>query len=143
MDRALALAAEAGDRGEVPVGALLADADGTVIAEAGNAPIGEHDPTAHAEIRVLRMAGRRLANYRLPQTTLYVTLEPCVMCAGALVHARIARLVYGAADERAGACGSIMNVPANPQFNHRVEVSGGVLAERSAELLREFFAARR
>ena len=143
MGLALACARRARERGEVPVGAVLVAADGTVLAEAGNAPIASHDPTAHAELRVLRAAAARLHNYRLPGTTLYVTLEPCPMCAGALVHARVARIVYGAADPRAGACGSVFNLAQSDALNHRIEVVAGVGAEQSAALLREFFAARR
>jgi len=142
MSRALSCARAAGESGEVPVGAVLV-ADGRVIAEAGNASVARHDPGAHAEMLVLRAAGERLGNYRLPGTTLYVTLEPCAMCAMALVHARVQRLVYGAADPRTGACGSVLDIVRNPAFNHRLEVSGGVHAEASATLLREFFAARR
>jgi tRNA(adenine34) deaminase len=143
MDLALACARRAGEQGEVPVGAVLVDADGAVLAEAGNAPIGSHDPTAHAEVRALRAAAGRLRNYRLPGTTLYVTLEPCPMCAGALVHARVARVVYAAADPRTGACGSVFNLAQNDCLNHRFEISGGVGADQSAALLKDFFAARR
>ena len=142
MSRALACARAAGESGEVPVGAVLV-ADDRVIAEAGNASVARHDPGAHAEMLVLRAAGESLGNYRLPGTTLNVTLEPCAMCAMALVHARVQRLVYAAADPRTGACGSVLDIVRNPAFNHRLEVSGGVHAEASAKLLREFFAARR
>jgi len=142
MSRALDMAARAEAEGEVPVGALLVQ-DGELIAEGWNRPIGSHDVTAHAEIEVLRAAGRRLGNYRLPGTTLYVTLEPCVMCAGAIVHARVERLVYGAADPRTGAVASVFNVLDEASLNHRVRYEGGVLAEESAELLRRFFRARR
>lgn len=143
MRLALDCAREAGESGEVPVGAVLVDEAGTVLAMAGNSPIAEHDPTAHAEIRALRAAGRLVGNYRLPGTTLYVTLEPCAMCTGALVHARVARIVYGAPDPKTGACGSVFDLARAPQLNHAIEVTGGMLAEESAALLREFFAARR
>ena len=109
-----------------------------------NRPIGTSDPTAHAEVVTLRDAGTRLGNYRMPGTVLYVTLEPCVMCAGALVHARVSRVVYGAADPKGGAAGSVFDLlPSDARFNHRVEVTGGVMAEKSAELLRTFFRAKR
>lgn len=142
MREALALAAHAKDRGEVPVGALLVF-EGQVIARAANQPISAEDPTAHAEILVLRQGALFLKNYRLLNTTLYVTLEPCAMCAGAMVHARIQRLVFGAFDPKAGAAGSIMNILQDPRLNHRVQVEGGLLAEESALLLRDFFQARR
>jgi tRNA(adenine34) deaminase len=143
MRRALALAARAEDEGEVPVGAVLVR-DGAVIGEGWNHPIGSHDPTAHAEIAALRVAAARVGNYRLPGTTLYVTLEPCPMCAGAIVHARVARVVYGAADPRTGAAGSVFALlPSDGRFNHRTECAGGVLAEESGALLRAFFKSRR
>ncbi len=142
MADALALAREAAGRGEVPVGAVLAR-DGEVIARAANAPIGGNDPTAHAEILALRAAGASIGNYRLTGTTLYVTLEPCPMCAAALVHARIARLVYAAADPKTGAAGSIMNLVQDPRLNHRIEVEGGLMREAASELLQEFFRERR
>jgi tRNA(adenine34) deaminase len=143
MEQALACARDAAARGEVPVGAVIVDGAGAVIARAANAPIAGHDPTAHAEILALRAAGQALGNYRLPGSVLYVTLEPCAMCVGALVHARVARIVYGAADPKSGACGSVFELASNPKLNHRIEVTGGVLAEESAALLRHFFAARR
>ena len=143
MARALALARAAQQRGEVPVGALLLGPGGEVLAECGNAPIASHDATAHAEIRVLREAGRVLGNYRLPGTTLYVTLEPCPMCAGALLQARVARLVFGTPDPRTGACGSVIDLPRDRRWNHRIDVVGGVLSDECAALLRGFFAARR
>ena len=143
MDRALQLAKEAAAQGEVPVGALLVAADGDVLAQAANAPIQAHDPTAHAEVLVLRAAGLKVANYRLPGTTLYVTLEPCAMCACALVHARVERLVIAADDPKAGACGSRFDLVQSPALNHRIEVTRGVLAERASTLLREFFELRR
>ncbi|HVP32887.1 MAG TPA: tRNA adenosine(34) deaminase TadA [Steroidobacteraceae bacterium] len=142
MRVALEHAAAAGARGEVPVGAVLVH-DSRIVAAGGNAPIASHDPTAHAEIEVLRAAGKALGTYRLTDAILYVTLEPCVMCASAIVHARVRRLVFGAWDPRAGAAGSITDVFALPQLNHRVEVFGGVLMEECAQLLRQFFAARR
>ncbi|HEX5418862.1 MAG TPA: tRNA adenosine(34) deaminase TadA [Gammaproteobacteria bacterium] len=143
MRRALELAREAAAADEVPVGAVLVSGEGVVLAEAANTPIGLHDPTAHAEIIALRRAALRVGNYRLPGTVLYVTLEPCAMCAGALVHARIARLVYAAADPKSGACGSVLDVVSNERLNHRVEVRGGVLEADAAALLKEFFQARR
>jgi tRNA(adenine34) deaminase len=143
MAQALACAREAESAGEVPVGAVIADATGAVVARAANAPIARHDATAHAEMLALRAAGRALGNYRLPGCVLYVTLEPCAMCVGALVHARVARIVYGAADPKTGACGSVFDLAANPKMNHRIDVRGGVLGEESAALLKQFFAARR
>jgi len=142
MRRALELAAAAQQGGEVPVGAVLVQG-GRIIAEGGNRPIAAHDPTAHAEMEVLRAGGRALGSYRLLDTTLYVTLEPCAMCAAAIVHARVRRLVFGAWDPRAGAAGSIVNVFTLPGVNHQVDVFGGVLLEESAELLKRFFAERR
>lgn len=137
------LAQRAATEGEVPVGAILV-LDNAVIGEGWNRPIGAHDPTAHAEIQALRDAGQRLGNYRLPGTTLYVTLEPCVMCAGAIIHARVDRVIYGAPDPKAGACGSVFELlPSNSRFNHRTDCRGGVLAEDCAEILRAFFRARR
>ncbi|MFA7495819.1 MAG: tRNA adenosine(34) deaminase TadA [Acidithiobacillus sp.] len=129
--------------GEVPVGAVLVDVEGNLLAVAHNTPIVDHDPSAHAEMRVLRLAARQIENYRLTGTTLYVTLEPCVMCVGAMLHARIARVVYGAADPKAGAVSSLYHLLDDPRFNHRIQVQGGVMAEQSAELLRDFFRARR
>ncbi len=142
MHDALAQARAARDAGEVPVGAVLVRGD-QVIAAGANRPIASHDPTAHAEIEVLRAAGRSLQSYRLADTTLYVTLEPCVMCAAAMVHARVRRLVFGAWDPRAGGAGSITDVFALPGLNHRVDVFGGVLMDECAQLLQEFFAQRR
>ena len=142
MRRALELAQLAAREGEVPVGAVLVK-DGEMIAEGWNRPIAENDPSGHAEMRVLRAAGRRLENYRLPGTTLYVTLEPCPMCAGALVHARVARVVYAATDPRTGAAGSVFNLLQNESLNHRCEVEGGLMAEESGALLQEFFKRRR
>ncbi len=143
MRRALEQARDAAARGEVPVGAVLIDAGGALLAEAGNAPVREHDPSAHAEMLVLRAAGKRVGNYRLPGTTLYATLEPCVMCAGALVHARVARLVYAAPDPKAGACGSVFDIFGSERLNHRVAVEARLLEDDAAALLRTFFAARR
>jgi len=142
MHRALELAREAERHGEVPVGAVVV-LEGEIVGEGYNAPIGEHDPTAHAEIRALRAAAQRLGNYRLPGTTLYVTLEPCVMCAGAMIHARVQRLVYAARDPKTGAAGSVFHIADSDRHNHRLAVTSGVLAEESAELLRTFFRARR
>ena len=142
MRAALAQAAAAQAAGEVPVGAVLVRG-AHILASGANAPIASHDPTAHAEIAALRAGGRALGSYRLTDTTLYVTLEPCVMCASAIVHARVRRLVFGAWDPRAGAAGSIANVIALPGLNHRVDVFGGVLMEECARLLQEFFAQRR
>ncbi len=142
MRRALERAAEAEREGEVPVGAVLVrGAD--IVAEASNRPIVTHDPTAHAEIEALRRAGQALGTYRLTDTTLYVTLEPCVMCASAIVHARVPRLVFGAWDPRAGGAGSLTNVFTLPGLNHRVDVFGGVLADECRGLLDAFFAAKR
>ena len=143
MKQALVLARAAGKQGEVPVGAVLVAEDGTLLAESGNMSIATNDPTGHAEICVLRAAGRNLGNYRLPGSTLYVTLEPCPMCAGALVHARIARIVFGAVDPRAGACGSVFDLVRSAQLNHQIEVTQGVLAEESGKLLKDFFIERR
>ena len=142
MQLALDAARGAAAAGEVPVGAVLVRGD-TVLAVAANRPIAGHDPTAHAEIEALRAGGQALGSYRLGGTTLYVTLEPCVMCASAIVHARVARLVFGAWDPKAGAAGSTVNVFTMPAVNHRVDVFGGVLMEESARLLSGFFAARR
>jgi tRNA(adenine34) deaminase len=142
MRRALALAAIAQASGEVPVGAVLVHAE-QVIAEGANRPIATNDPTAHAEIEALRGGGRALGSYRLTDTTLYVTLEPCSMCASAIVHARVRRLVFGAWDPRAGAAGSTIDLFSLPGLNHRVDVFGGVLAEDCAGQLKQFFAQRR
>ena len=142
MREALALAAEARSAGEVPVGAVLVR-DGVIVGRGRNAPVGACDPTAHAEILALRAAGAGAGNYRLPGTTLYATLEPCPMCAGAMVHARVARLVFAAADPRTGAAGSVFDLTGHPALNHRVAVSGGCLADAAAALLRDFFRERR
>ena len=142
MEEALKLARAAEAVGEVPVGALLV-ADQRMVASAGNSCIRHNDPTAHAEMLVLRQAGATVGNYRLPGTSLYVTLEPCPMCAGALVNARVERLVYAAADPQRGAAGSCMNLLSHPQLNHRVDVTAGILAEECGALLRDFFRQRR
>ena len=142
MDEALALARAAAERGEVPVGAVVVR-DGVVIGRGGNAPIAHSDPTAHAEIAALRDAGRAEGNYRLPGCELYVTLEPCAMCAGAIMHARIARLVYGASDPKTGACGGVVALSAEAKLNHQTAFEGGVLAEECGALLKRFFAERR
>ncbi len=142
MRLALDEARAAGERGEVPVGAVLVQA-GTVIATRGNEREARNDPTAHAELLVLRDAAAILGGWRVLDATMYVTLEPCPMCAGALVQARVARLVYGAADPKAGAAGSLFDLTADPRLNHTVEVTRGVLADEAGELLRRFFASRR
>ena len=142
MRMALHAAAEAQRAGEVPVGAVLVR-DGDVIAVGQNRPIIGHDPTAHAEIAALRAAAHKLGNYRLPGCTLYVTLEPCAMCAGAILHARLARVVFGASDPKTGACGSVLNLFAEPRLNHHTEVQGGVLAEECGTMLSAFFSERR
>ncbi|MDG4594183.1 MAG: tRNA adenosine(34) deaminase TadA [Candidatus Contendobacter sp.] len=142
MRRALELAQRAADTGEVPVGAVLVRGD-EVIGEGWNQPIGTRDPTAHAEVLALRAAAARVDNYRLVDSTLYATLEPCPMCAGALVHARVARVVFGAVDPRAGAAGTVFDLLRSAALNHRAEVVGGVLAEECAALLRSFFRTRR
>jgi len=142
MGEALALARAASARGEVPVGAVVVK-DGVVIGRGGNAPIMHSDPTAHAEIAALREAGQALGNYRLPGCELFVTIEPCAMCAGAIQHARISRLVFGARDSKTGACGSVVDLFAEPRLNHHATVSGGVRADECGALLSGFFAARR
>ena len=142
MQQALQLASRAADAGEVPVGAVLVR-NGEKIAEGWNQPIALNDPTAHAEIVTLRAAAQALGNYRLNDCTLYVTLEPCPMCAGALVHARVKRVVYGAVDERAGAAGSVLQVLRHPQLNHLCQVTSGVLAEQATSQLTTFFQNKR
>ncbi len=142
MQQALTAAREAAAAEEVPVGAV-AVVDGRIVARAGNGPIGSCDPTAHAEILVLRRAAAELGNYRLGDVTVFVTLEPCTMCVGALIHARVARLVFGAADPKSGAAGSVFDLATAPAHNHRMTVTGGVLAESCGELLRTFFRNRR
>lgn len=142
MRQALDQARNAWALGEVPVGAIVVK-DGQVIATGFNQPIGTHDPTAHAEIMALREAAAILGNYRLPGCELYVTLEPCVMCAGAMMHARLARVVFGASDPKTGACGSIVNLFEQDKLNHHTEVVGGVMAQECGALLKDFFAERR
>lgn len=142
MREALALARQAGARGEVPVGAVVV-VDGECVGRGRNRPISTVDPTAHAEMEALRMAGRAVGNYRLPGATLYVTVEPCAMCAGAMVHARIEHLVYGAAEPKSGAVASTARLFESPGVNHRVGVTAGVLADECARLLIDFFGARR
>lgn len=142
MTLAQAAAEDARAAGEVPVGAVLVRGD-EVIAKGFNHPIGAHDPSAHAEMVALRSAAQRLENYRLPGCELYVTLEPCLMCAGAIMHARIARVVFGARDPKTGACGSVVDAFANPQLNHHATVVGGVLEDECGAALKTFFADRR
>lgn len=142
MQQAIAAAHKAWESGEVPVGAVVVK-NGEVIATGYNQPIGRHDPTAHAEIAALRAAASVLGNYRLPGCELFVTLEPCVMCAGAMMHARLARVVYGATDPKTGACGSVVNLFAEEKLNHHTELLGGVLADECGILLKSFFAERR
>lgn len=142
MQQALLLAQAAADAGEVPVGALVVR-DGAIIGRGMNAPIGHHDPTAHAEIQAMREAAAAIGNYRLVGCTLYVTLEPCAMCSGAIQHARIARLVYGARDPKTGSCGSVIDLMAEPRLNHHTAVVSDVLAEECGSMLSRFFAARR
>ena len=143
MRAALAQAEEAEAAGEVPIGAVMLGPDKTLIARGQNRVIRDHDPTAHAEIVALRGAGLALNNYRLEQCTLYVTLEPCSMCAGAMIHARIGRLVFGAFDPKAGAVGSVLSVLNHPQLNHQIEVTSGILEDDCGERLRRFFQSRR
>jgi len=142
MRSALELADQAGEAGEVPVGAVVVK-DGTIIGRGYNCPISAADPTAHAEVMALRDAAQHTRNYRLLGCTLYVTLEPCAMCVGAIFHARIARLVYGASDGKTGACGSIIDLPAELRLNHHVQVTGNVLAEEGGARLKQFFSQRR
>ena len=142
MTEALALARAAGVRGEVPVGSVVVK-DGAIVGRGGNATIAGNDPSAHAEIVALREAGRALGNHRLPGCDLYVTIEPCAMCAGAILHARIGRLVFGANDPKTGACGSVIDLFAEPRLNHHATVVGGVLANDCGGLLVRFFAERR
>ena len=142
MQQALNLAHQAALNGEVPVGAIVVK-DGEIIGRGSNAPIGMHDPTAHAEIIAMRQAAQHLGNYRLVDCTLYVTLEPCAMCSGAMQHARIVRLVYGASDPKTGACGSVINLMSEPRLNHHTEVLGGLLAAECGAVLSEFFKQRR
>ncbi|WP_108652995.1 tRNA adenosine(34) deaminase TadA [Dongshaea marina] len=142
MRHAQELAKKAASIGEIPVGAVIV-ADDQIVAEGWNRPITTHDPTAHAEIVALRVAGEKVQNYRLLDLTLYVTLEPCAMCAGAMVHSRIKRLVYGASDPKTGAAGSVFQLVQNPALNHQLEVTSGVLEESCAQMLSDFFKMRR
>ena len=142
MRHAIELARQGQESGEVPVGAVIVK-DDQIVGEGWNQPIGQHDPSAHAEMVALRQAGKTLNNYRLLATTLYVTLEPCVMCAGAIIHARVGRVVYGANDPKAGAAGSVVDIFANPRINHHVTVEGGLLAKECGDLLTQFFKAKR
>lgn len=143
MRYALNLAKQAWDAGEVPVGAVLVDAQQNILGTGFNQVIQRHDPSAHAEIVALQTAGTSSSNYRLPQTTLYVTLEPCCMCAGAMVHARLQRLVFGAYDPKTGAAGSVFNILSHDKLNHKVVVEAGCLAEECGQLLKDFFKDRR
>jgi len=129
--------------GEVPVGAVLVGADGQILARAHNMPVASNDPTAHAEILAIRNGATGIGNYRLPETVIYVTLEPCAMCVGAMLHGRVKRLVFGARDPRSGSAGSVLDLTGIDRFNHRMDVTGGVLAENCAEILRRFFKERR
>ena len=142
MQAALELAREGAAAGEVPVGAIVVQ-NGAIIGRGYNQPISRSDPTAHAEIVAMRDAAARIGNYRLPGCEIFVTLEPCAMCAGAIIHARLARLVFGAADPKTGACGSVINLFAEERLNHHTLVEGGIQAEDAAALLRHFFAQRR
>ena len=142
MRAALEQARQAGACDEVPVGAVVV-LDGQIVGRGFNQPIGRHDPTAHAEIMALRDAATRLGNYRLPGCALYVTLEPCVMCSGAIMHARIARVVYGARDPKTGVAGSVLDLFAEPRLNHHATIEGGLLADDCGRMLSSFFAARR
>jgi tRNA(adenine34) deaminase len=142
MHEALSLARQAAESGEVPVGAVVVK-DGAVVGRGYNRPLSGKDPTAHAEVMALREAAERIGNYRLGECELYVTLEPCAMCAGAIMHARVSRVVYGAADPKSGACGSVVDLFAEGRLNHHATIVGGVMAEEAARLLQEFFSARR
>lgn len=142
MKQALILARQAWDAGEVPVGAIVVK-DGEVIGRGFNAPISRHDPSAHAEVQALRDAANHLENYRLTDCTLYVTIEPCAMCAGAIMHARIARVVYGAADAKTGVCGSVLDLFSEKKLNHHATVLSGVLAQECGDMMSRFFAERR
>ena len=142
MAEAIAAARAAAGRGEIPIGAVVVR-DGTRLARAGNASIARHDPTGHAEIRSLRAAARLVGNYRLPGATLYVTVEPCAMCMGAALHARVSRLVYGCADPKAGAAGSVIDLAADARLNHRIDVASGVAEAECRALIQQFFRSRR
>jgi len=143
MEQALREAEKGSEEGEVPVGAVLTGADGTIVAKAHNQPVALRDPTAHAEMLVLRAAGAFYGNYRIPDATLVVTIEPCLMCMGAALHARISRLVFGAYDPKSGAAGSVYNLAADDRLNHKVEVIPGVMEKECRELIQDFFRARR
>lgn len=142
MQAAIALAKQAAERGEVPVGAIVVK-DGEIIGRGSNAPIGLHDPSAHAEILAIRDAAKNIGNYRLVDCTLYVTLEPCAMCSGAIQHARIANLIYGASDPKTGACGSVINLMSEEKLNHHTNVARGILESECGQLLSDFFRHRR
>jgi tRNA(adenine34) deaminase len=142
MQQALKLAERSKEQGEVPVGAVIVK-DNQLIAEGWNQPIADHDATAHAEIMAIRAAGENLKNYRLPDTTLYVTLEPCTMCAGAMIHARVGRVVFGAPDPRTGSAGSAIDIFSKDYHNHRIDVVGGLMREECGQILKDFFKARR
>ena len=142
MEFAIEQAKIAAQLGEVPVGAVLVFND-TLIAQAHNQPISTNDPTAHAEIQLLRIAGKKLKNYRLIESTLYVTLEPCTMCLGAMIHARVSKVVFGAYDQKTGVCGSCQDLSNSPCFNHSIEITGGILAEDCKNILQDFFTQRR
>lgn len=142
MNKAMALAEQAMAEGEIPVGAVVVK-DGQILGQGYNQPIGLNDPSAHAEMQAVRAAAKVVGNYRLPDTTLYVTLEPCPMCAGLLVHSRISRLVFAAWDKKTGAAGSLMDLVCHPQLNHQVEVLGGVMAQQCGQMLSDFFRQRR
>jgi tRNA(adenine34) deaminase len=143
MQEANIEAKRAAGKGEVPVGAVLVSPDGTVLAKAHNQTIGLSDPTAHAEVLAVRVAGQALGNYRLPQTILYVTIEPCIMCMGALLHARVSKLFFGAKDPKWGAAGSLFDLSADPRFNHRIDVQGGILEKECKDLIQGFFEQKR
>jgi len=143
MGEALEAAREALAAGEVPVGAVVVDEGGKILARAFNQPIARHDPTAHAEVLALRQAAAQVGNYRLPGVSLYVTMEPCIMCVGAMLQARVQRLVFGAADSKGGACVSLYRLPEDGRLNHRIEVIGGLRADECRELLQQFFRGRR
>lgn len=143
MHLALKQAALAAQQAEVPVGAIVIDPQGVVVASGYNRTITDHDPTAHAEVVALRSAAIHAQNYRLPGFSLYVTLEPCAMCMGAMIHARLARVIFGAQDPKTGVCGSVLDLPGYKQLNHQTTVSGGILAEPCAHVLRDFFKQRR
>ena len=143
MELALAHAEKAGQRGEIPIGAVLVASNGQVLAAAHNQPVTLSDPTAHAEILVLRASGKKIENYRILDSTLYVTIEPCVMCMGAIIHARLKRLVFGAPDPKWGAAGSLFDLTNDDRLNHRIQVVGGILAPRCKKLMQDFFRQRR